>query len=76
MAKKLQCPKCGRKFEILMRLFSPVTGEAIHLCGGECSSEIMRYNQLVCRECDESTFSRFEPIDPGGDKWCTNCKRF
>jgi hypothetical protein len=73
---KLECHVCGKKFSYGLRLFDPETGEPIDVCGGECSSEVIRLNRMACKHCDQPTLSAFALIDPLHDRTCGNCKRF
>jgi hypothetical protein len=72
---KQQCESCHKKRKILLRLFDQTTGSFTLVCGGECSSKIIRENRAFCeKKCDPVAMPFFEPVYTSGEKRCTNCK--
>jgi hypothetical protein len=75
MKNKYECELCHKKIKFFLRLYDQTTGSFTSVCGGECSSKIMRENRAFCKkQCDPITMPSFEPVCTEGEKRCINCK--
>lgn len=66
----MNCQICKEPFgeDAFLGMYIPGRDEKVYVCGGECSSEIIRYNQSVCAQCNLVTYPKYEAMNGGPDE--------